>query len=94
VHLKLGLAVVLVWVGLKMLLLEVWKVPTLLSLAVIVTILTISVIASLRATADHGETAPPESGTAQGNADVVPIAAGPASHPPHDPTRTTTGGTP
>ena len=34
VHLKLGLAVVLVWVGMKMLLLEVWKVPTLLSLAV------------------------------------------------------------
>ena len=50
VYLKLGLSAVLVWVGAKMLLLEVWKIPTLLSLGVVVLILTISVVASLRAT--------------------------------------------
>ena len=50
VYLKLGLAFVLVWVGVKMLLLEVVKVPTLLSLGVVITILAVAVIASLRAT--------------------------------------------
>ena len=50
VHLTLGLALVLVWVGVKMLLLEVWKIPTLLSLGVVVTILAVAVVTSLRAT--------------------------------------------
>jgi tellurite resistance protein TerC len=50
VHLKLGLAIVLVWVGVKMLLLDVWEVPTLLSLGVVVAIITVSIFASLRAT--------------------------------------------
>lgn len=47
VYLKLGLALVLVWVGVKMLLLEVWKIPTGLSLAVVGLILVTSVGASL-----------------------------------------------
>ncbi|SFW85346.1 TerC family protein [Amycolatopsis australiensis] len=47
VYLKLGLALILVWVGAKMLLLEVWKIPTTLSLAVIGVILATAVTASL-----------------------------------------------
>ena len=50
VYLKLGLAAILVFVGVKMLLLDVYKVPIGLSLAVIATLLTVSVAMSLRAT--------------------------------------------
>ena len=50
VYLKLGLAFVLVWVGVKLLLLDVYKIPTTVSLAVVVVILTVSIVASLRAT--------------------------------------------
>ncbi|MDG5483377.1 TerC family protein [Mycolicibacterium gadium] len=46
IYLKLGLALVLVWVGIKMLLLEVYKIPTGISLAVVVAILTVAVTAS------------------------------------------------
>ncbi|WP_054812582.1 TerC family protein [Nocardia arizonensis] len=46
VYLKLGLAIVLVWVGIKMLLLEIYKIPTTLSLAVVITILAVAVTAS------------------------------------------------
>lgn len=46
IYLKLGLALVLVWVGIKMLLLEVVKIPTLASLAVVAVILTTAVTAS------------------------------------------------
>ncbi|MER6800214.1 TerC family protein, partial [Amycolatopsis mediterranei] len=47
VYLKLGLALVLVWVGVKMLLLDVWKIPTVLSLGVVGAILATAVTASL-----------------------------------------------
>ncbi|MGW3967098.1 TerC family protein [Amycolatopsis sp. NPDC005003] len=47
VYLKLGLAAVLVWVGIKMLLLDVWKIPTALSLGVVAAILATAVTASL-----------------------------------------------
>ena len=50
VYLQLGLAVVLVFVGLKLVLLEWVKVPTLLSLSFVATAVTIAVVASLRAT--------------------------------------------
>lgn len=51
VYLKVGLSLVLMWVGVKMLLkIDVYYVPTTLSLAVISTIITVSVLASLRAT--------------------------------------------
>ncbi|QBJ94661.1 TerC family protein [Rhodococcus sp. ABRD24] len=46
VYLKLGLAVVLVWVGTKMLLLEVYKIPTTVSLAVVIAVLTAAIAAS------------------------------------------------
>ncbi len=49
VHLKAGLAAILVLVGVKMLLLDVWKVPVWLSLGAIATCLAVAVLASLRA---------------------------------------------
>ena len=45
-HLNKGLAVVLVFIGVKMLITDLWHVPTELSLAVIVVALTASVLAS------------------------------------------------
>lgn len=58
VHLKLGLALVLVWVGIKMLLkVDVFYIPTTVSLAVIATILTVSIVTSLRATRGQGRRA-------------------------------------
>ncbi len=50
VYLKLGLAAILVFVGVKMLLLNVYKVPIVVSLGVIALLITVSVAASLRAT--------------------------------------------
>ena len=66
IYLKAGLAAILVFVGVKMLLLDVWKAPIWLSLTVIATCITVAVVASLRATSvkavpsdtakpDHGE---------------------------------------
>ncbi len=60
VYLKLGLGLVLIWVGVKLLLqVDVYKVPTSLSLAVVATIITVAIVASLRAT----RTTPGEVGT-------------------------------
>jgi tellurite resistance protein TerC len=53
IYLKAGLAAILVFVGIKMLLLDVYKMPIWLSLSVITASLTIAVVASLRATRDH-----------------------------------------
>ncbi|MBB1036631.1 TerC family protein [Dietzia natronolimnaea] len=51
VYLKIGLALILIWVGIKMMLkIDVVYIPTAISLAVIATILAVSVVASLRAT--------------------------------------------
>lgn len=55
VYLKAGLALVLVWVGIKMALHDVVKVPTTISLGVISAIIAVSIILSLRAT--KGQTA-------------------------------------
>ncbi len=53
VYLKAGLALVLIWVGGKMLLkIDIFYIPTTVSLAVITTILAVSITASLRATRD------------------------------------------
>ena len=49
VYLSLGLAVVLGFVGVKMLIVDIYKIPILLSLAVIVGVLTVAIIWSLRA---------------------------------------------
>ena len=55
VYLKTGLAVVLIFVALKMLLSEVYKIPIGVSLSVVASILAVSVVASLL------RTAPPDS---------------------------------
>jgi tellurite resistance protein TerC len=52
IYLKSGLAAILIFVGVKMLLLDVWKVPIWLSLAVIATSISVAVALSLRATRD------------------------------------------
>ncbi len=54
VYLKIGLSLVLVWVGIKMLLLDVLYIPTNVSLAVIALIIAVSVVLSLRATRGQG----------------------------------------
>ncbi|MFF0989869.1 TerC family protein [Kocuria nitroreducens] len=60
VYLKTGLALVLIWVGIKMLLkIDVVYIPTPISLAVVATIITVSVLASLRATRGQGRRTPP-----------------------------------
>jgi len=46
-YLKLGLAVVLTFVGVKMLLIDIYKIPVAVSLAVIASVLTVSIVASL-----------------------------------------------
>ena len=51
IYLKIGLALVLVWVGVKMVIGHAWfDIPTLLSLAVVVLLLALSIVASLVAT--------------------------------------------
>ena len=57
VHLKAGLAAILVFVGVKMLLLDVYKIPIWLSLAVIAASIGISVVWSLRVTRATGDAA-------------------------------------
>jgi len=59
IYLKLGLALVLVWVGVKMLLLEIYKIPTGISLAVVVALLAIAITASWIRTR-NGATPPTE----------------------------------
>ncbi|MFI7742618.1 TerC family protein [Kocuria rhizosphaericola] len=55
VYLKIGLALVLIWVGIKMLLkIDVVYIPTPVSLAVVTTIITVSILLSLRATRGQG----------------------------------------
>jgi tellurite resistance protein TerC len=53
-YLTHGLAIVLVWVGAKMLLTDVWKIPTWLSLVVIVAVLTIAIGLSFLRTRGRG----------------------------------------
>ena len=51
VYLKMGLAVIMLWVGAKMILSHsVVKIPTYVSLGVIIAVLTVTIVASLRAT--------------------------------------------
>ena len=49
-YLHHGLSVILVFVGVKMLLIDIYKIPVLLSLGVIVTIFAIAIMASIRTT--------------------------------------------
>jgi len=54
VYLKIGLAAILIWVGVKMALHDIWKVPTTLSLGIILGILAVTIVASLIATRGQG----------------------------------------
>jgi tellurite resistance protein TerC len=55
IYLKAGLALVLMWVGVKMLLkIDVFYIPTTISLAVVATIIAVSIGLSLRATRGQG----------------------------------------
>jgi len=55
VYLKVGLALVLVWVGIKMfLVVDIVKIPTTVSLLVVSTIIAVSIYLSLRATRGQG----------------------------------------
>lgn len=56
-YLKLGLAALLVFAGVKILVSSVWKMPVQLSIGVIVSILAISIVASLWATRSSGSAA-------------------------------------
>jgi len=59
IYLKIGLALVLIWVGIKMLLkIDIYYIPTPVSLAVIAAILGVSIGASLWATRGQGRQAP------------------------------------
>ncbi|BAU32405.1 TerC family protein [Microcella alkaliphila] len=58
VYLKIGLAVVLLWVGAKLALIDVLHVPTAISLAVIALILTTAIVASIVKTRGQGRHAP------------------------------------
>jgi tellurite resistance protein TerC len=57
-YLKLGLAIVLTYVGVKMVIVDFYKIPTLLSLGVVATVLTISVVASLIWAKENDEETP------------------------------------
>ncbi len=76
VHLKAGLALVLVFVGTKMLLLEVYKIPIWISLAVIAATLAGAVAASLRTTRDRSrsddEGSPGDAGVVSGRTGGCP----------------------
>jgi tellurite resistance protein TerC len=50
VYLKLGLSAILVFVGTKMLLTEIYKIPATVSLLVVLSMLTVTIAASLRKT--------------------------------------------
>jgi tellurite resistance protein TerC len=66
VYLKIGLAAVLVFVGTKMLLADVAKIPIWASLLIIATMIGVSIVASLRATAGQRPHAEPETGAEGG----------------------------
>lgn len=56
IYLKLGLGLVLVWVGVKLVLqVDLFKMPTWLSLGVVASIITVAIVASLRATREPSE---------------------------------------
>ena len=58
VYLKTGLAIILAYIGVKMLLYQFWHPPIILSLAIILGVLGVSIIASLSAARRHPEVHP------------------------------------
>lgn len=80
-YLKPGLAAILMFVGAKMLLVDVYKIPALVSLGVIVTILTVAIVASVRASRREAERG--ESPTDEQAAAVTHGQAGPQRPAPN-----------
>ena len=80
VYLKLGLGLVLVWVGIKLVLqVDLWKMPTWLSLGVVATIITVAIVASLRATRGPAQAHPvgaTEAGPQTEAGEPAPVPAG------------------
>jgi tellurite resistance protein TerC len=73
VYLSYGLAVILAFIGVKMLLIDVWHPPIWLSLAVIVGVLLVTVLVSLRRTPPpQSEPAPQADGVREAPADQEP----------------------
>lgn len=70
VYLKAGLAAILVFVGIKMLLLDIYKIPIWFSLTVIAASITVAVVTSLRATRD-GKAPPPDMSPAPASAEAA-----------------------
>jgi tellurite resistance protein TerC len=68
-YLKVGLAAVLVFVGVKMMVIDIWKVPIALSLAVIASIIAVAIGASLWATRGAPT---PDAGAPSGDPDSRP----------------------
>ncbi|HEX8630476.1 MAG TPA: TerC/Alx family metal homeostasis membrane protein [Catenuloplanes sp.] len=79
VYLKLGLALVLVWVGVKMLLLDLYKIPTPVALGTVAAILTVAVVASWVAT--RAGVSPARAGVSPAGA-ASPAGSGPGVRPP------------
>ena len=76
IYLKVGLALVLVWVGIKMALkIDVFYIPTTISLAVVATIIGVFVAASLYVTRGRGRQAPPVTATPFRSATAAELAA-------------------
>ncbi|MEY3732827.1 MAG: tellurium resistance protein TerC [Actinomycetota bacterium] len=75
IYLKLGLSLVLVWVGIKMIVSHaIFKIPTAVSLGIVVSIIAVSIAASLWASRDKPRaqaTAAPESESIDDRKDVV-----------------------
>ena len=83
VHLKTGLAIVLAWVGVKLLLLEVVHVPTPVSLGVVIGVLAVAIVASLRATRPRAGEPPVRAPSRAVPVPDIASAAGPSpSHAP------------
>ena len=71
IYLKLGLSLVLVWVGIKMIVSHaVFKIPTAISLGIVVPIIAVSIAASQWASRDKRVEAPSEAPTPDGQASV------------------------
>ena len=103
IYLKVGLAAILVFVGIKMLLLDVAKIPTFASLTVIALCLVVAIMVSLRATRGEddqsgtprpaGEAGPASTAAAEADAAASVAAASTTATTPARTNHGTTNGT-
>lgn len=82
IYLKVGLALILVWVGLKLSLHDVFKMPTWISLTVIILIITTAIVASwIKSRGTPATEHTVEAGTDHGPTQGDPESAGTRSNP-------------